>query len=73
MQVREEAKARGSSTVTLRRTVESASGCNVLRFSCALWVYNCCGLPLALQKVTQRRSCAHAKMPDAVRCPRLLP
>lgn len=49
--MREEAKARGRSTVTLRRTLERASGCNVLRFSCALWVYNCSGLPLALQKV----------------------
>ena len=50
-QVREEAKARGTSTLMLRRVLEATSGCTLLHFTCALWVYNCSGLPLALQKV----------------------
>lgn len=65
VQVREEAKARGTSVVTLRRTLEAASGCMLLRFTCALWVYNCSGLPLALQKVL---SCAIDVMMGSRRC-----
>jgi hypothetical protein len=29
-----------------------AAGNHVVRFCCALWVYNCTGLPIALQQVT---------------------
>lgn len=51
VQVQEEGKARAVSTVTLVREVDAASGATLLRLSCALWVYNCSGLPIALQRV----------------------
>lgn len=51
VQVQEEGKARARSAVALVREVDAASGATLLRLSCALWVYNCSGLPVALQRV----------------------
>jgi len=36
--------------VRVKHVVEAA-GNHVIRFCCALWVFNCTGLPIALQQV----------------------
>ena len=41
---------RGTATVRLRHVLEAECGSHVLRLSCTLWVYNCSGLPIALQQ-----------------------
>ena len=51
MQLREVGRAQAVTTITMRRTVDSASGATVVRLVCDLWVYNCSGLPIALQQV----------------------
>lgn len=40
----------GSATVQLKHMVDAESGSHILRLTCALWVYNCTGVPLALQQ-----------------------
>lgn len=40
----------GSATVQLKHMVDPESGSHILRLTCALWVYNCTGVPLALQQ-----------------------
>ena len=50
-QVHESGEGRGSTDVRVKHVVEAA-GNHVVRFCCALWVYNCTGLPIALQQVT---------------------
>ena len=47
----ESGEGRGSTDVRVKHIVEAA-GNHVIRFCCALWVYNCTGLPIALQQVT---------------------
>ena len=42
--------SRGTATVQLEHTLDRDCGSHVLRVACALWVYNCIGLPLALQE-----------------------
>ena len=55
----ESGEGRGSTDVRVKHVVEAA-GNHVVRFCCALWVYNCTGLPIALQQVTlvQQQACA---------------
>lgn len=48
--VSESGDSRGSATVYLRHLLDSDCGSHLLRFSCALWVYNCTGFPIALQQ-----------------------
>ena len=50
-QVHESGEGRGSTDVRVKHVVEAA-GNHVIRFCCALWVYNCTGLPIALQQVS---------------------
>ena len=49
-QVMQAGESRGVATVQLRHMVDTECGSHILRFTCALWVYNCTGLPLALQQ-----------------------
>jgi len=49
-QVHESGEGRGSTDVRVKHVVEPA-GNHVIRFCCALWVFNCTGLPIALQQV----------------------
>ena len=48
-QVHESGEGRGSSSVRVKH-LRQASGNHAIRFCCALWVYNCTGLPIALQQ-----------------------
>ncbi|KAK9798969.1 hypothetical protein WJX73_003190 [Symbiochloris irregularis] len=48
--VSESGDSRGSATVYLRHLLDTDCGSHLLRFSCALWVYNCTGFPIALQQ-----------------------
>lgn len=48
--VYESAEGHGSATVYLRHLLDADCGSHLLRFSCALWVYNCTGFPVALQQ-----------------------
>ena len=50
MRVEESGDGRGSVTVRLKHILERECGSHVLQISCTLWVYNCAGLPLALQQ-----------------------
>lgn len=43
-------ESRGTNLVQLRHAVERQCGGHALALTCALWVYNCTGLPLALQQ-----------------------
>ena len=49
-QVTQAGESRGVATVQLRHMVDAECGSHILRFTCALWVYNCTGVPLALQQ-----------------------
>lgn len=53
MQVHESGEGRSSTSVRVKHS-RQASGNHVIRFCCGLWVYNCTGLPIALQ---QARPC----------------
>lgn len=61
MQVHESGEGRGSTTVRVKH-LRQAGGNHVIRFCCALWVYNCTGLPIALQ---QARPCLRSRNPPA--------
>lgn len=50
VRVEESGDGRGSVTVRLKHILERECGSHVLQISCTLWVYNCAGLPLALQQ-----------------------
>lgn len=50
MQVHESGEGRGSTNVQIKH-LRQASGNHVIRFCCALWVYNCTGMPIAMQQV----------------------
>ena len=39
-----------STLVQLAHTQDNECGGHILQVSCGLWVYNCTGMPLALQK-----------------------
>ena len=56
--VTEAGEGRGTATVRLKHLLEEECGSHVLRLSCTLWVYNCTGLPIALQQsdVEEQRS-----------------
>jgi hypothetical protein len=41
----------GSATVRLKHLQDSNSGSHVLELTCELWVYNCTGIPIAIQEV----------------------
>ena len=56
MQVHESGEGRGSTSVRVKHVLEG-SGNHVIRFCCALWVYNCTGLPIALQQVCAWPAC----------------
>lgn len=49
-QVNESGEGRGSTCVRVKHVLE-ADGNHIIHFCCALWVYNCTGLPIALQQV----------------------
>jgi hypothetical protein len=49
-QVTQAGENRGMSTVQLRHMVDRECGGHILRLTCALWVYNCTSVPLALQE-----------------------
>lgn len=49
-QVTQAGESRGIATVQLKHMVDRECGSHILRFTCALWVYNCTGVPLALQQ-----------------------
>jgi len=52
LRVVEAGEGRGSVSLRLRHMVETTYACHVLQISCTLWVYNCAGLPIALQQST---------------------
>ena len=52
LRVVEAGEGRGSVTVRLRHILEVSCGIHILQISCTLWVYNCAGLPIALQQST---------------------
>lgn len=49
-QVTQAGESRGNSTVHLKHIVDRECGSHILRLTCALWVYNCTSVPLALQE-----------------------
>ena len=56
LHVAEANDGQGSTTLTLRRVLESECGSHILRVGCTLWVYNCAGLPLAIQQAPETDS-----------------
>lgn len=52
LRVVEAGEGRGSVAVRLRHILEASCGIHILQISCALWVYNSAGLPIALQQST---------------------
>ena len=52
LRVVEAGEGRGSVGVRLRHILEASCGIHILQISCALWVYNSAGLPIALQQST---------------------
>lgn len=53
LQVAEAVEGQGSTIVTLRHVLESQCGSHILRIACTLWLYNCSGLPLAIQQAPE--------------------
>jgi hypothetical protein len=62
-------ESRGTSLVQLRHSVERQCGGHALALTCALWVYNCAGLPLALAQSNWEQP---ARPDDEVSCSPLL-
>lgn len=50
VRVEESGEGKGSVNVCLKHLLERECGSHILQISCTLWVYNCAGLPLALQQ-----------------------
>jgi len=50
LRVVEAGEGRGSVSLRLRHILETTYASHVLQISCTLWVYNCAGLPIALQQ-----------------------
>ena len=49
-QVASTGESSSSTTVQLAHTQDQECGGHILQVSCSLWVYNCTGMPLALQQ-----------------------
>jgi hypothetical protein len=64
VQVTQAGENRGVSTVQLKHMVDRECGSHILRLSCALWVYNCTSVPLALQE----SATDEAQQESEVRC-----
>lgn len=52
MEVSKTKKEEGSASVALSHYRDTNTGSHALRVSCALWVFNCTGLPIALRERT---------------------
>lgn len=50
LRVVEAGEGQGSVMIRLRHILEAECGIHILQISCTLWVYNCAGLPMALQQ-----------------------
>lgn len=54
VEVSEESQGRGRASVLLKHILEAECGSHILRTSCALWVYNCTSMPLAVRQGEER-------------------
>lgn len=64
MDVLEEGDGGGHATFFLKVGPDPETGSTILRLVCACWVFNCLGIPIALQQV--RDGGWHSDMPEVV-------